>query len=1028
MPLEPRTQEIPLAAGIDTADDPQGAPQGFLTVENIVWDKDRVMSKRRGFEFLEGTTNPLQNNMALVSAGPTLGIVRQDITVPYIGPATEDFPIPATPAGSVAHESIGTYFAGTRVAGTDTARAVTLDGRAFLCIAVTRITEESGSTPFPSPVLRGYIQIVDEASGAVVAEEQLVSNSYGLRVIVQYDGSGNPYFCVGYVQHVLEVVAMAQVTLPDCVVSQISLTAVGAVHVETTLTYPCFDMVDTDGTSFYLLFSAKTTNFLSERVCNYAGATGSVITTAAVCRYALAGTYLFTPGVIDLVVYYIDPTALMARIYHAVIGVTTAIRDVMAVASASQTNGLGLVHRGSRVFSLTRSYLSTVQSVFVDEYDAPSFTVANIGSFKNSILSSGPWAVDAASVHGVYVLLSPYNALTTELYTTLVAQVPRAGEDFVVVGQLAFDETGVIQDVFNIQGLPHVVSDVADADTFYAASLATLESGVADSNGPVNRVRLSRLSFGLDRPITTASLNGVGYISGSALESFDGTYTSSATFLAAPSAPVLTQPNAGALTGTYNYRVVYELTDVHGQMRVSVPSPAVEIVVTSKKITVTHLVVPHLVARYDVAQRNIRVKIYRTTAGDTVFYLAHVFTARYGDTVTVDDNLTDIQVAAKERIYTTGLVLESEPAPPLTDVITHRNRLFGLRSDTPEIVAYTKEAFDPFYPEWNSTLTFRLDHEGGPPTALASLGDKLVVFQKDSAAIVVGQGPDNLGNGAFSLPEVVVRGVGVAAADVATVAVIPPGIVFKHSTGFQLLTPDLQITPFGRQIEDAYVGFRIFRARYLPSLHQLWILCQPIEGEVPEGTPQRVLVFDVRYGRWSILTSELEQFVDVLEHRGAVYLLTRTNLYTYRTDGYADVGPSATFDYPMAWETPWFRADRAQAVRLWKIHLSGTVVDFEDATVAVQVFTQQSQVASKDADTADTTYTWDPAALADLPAGPATLTARVVTQRCQAFKCRVEVSGDGNPSGIFRPATVTYDFGVLPSRGKVPLARKPTAS
>jgi hypothetical protein len=91
----------------------------------------------------------------------------------------------------------------------------------------------------------------------------------------------------------------------------------------------------------------------------------------------------------------------------------------------------------------------------------------------------------------------------------------------------------------------------------------------------------------------------------------------------------------------------------------------------------------------------------------------------------------------------------------------------------------------------------------------------------------------------------------------------------------------------------------------------------------------------------------------------------------------------------------------------------------------VSVYTQSDRRYEKAAGTADNTFTWAAAYLDTLPVGPFTLTARMVTPRCQAFSAQVTYSGD---TASFRIATVSIDYVETDTRNKPPTGARPSAS
>lgn len=1006
MPLEPRSQDIPLSVALDQSDDAQGSPQGFPVVENIVWRKDGVMSKRNGFTRVQGTTFSTPNITGLVSAGPTLGIIQSDRVIPYSGAGTAAYPYAANDSSLIDHRTYELLHGGTVTCSVDQAMLTAL-GHTYLCVVSTRVTEATGTTVLTSPVLEVHVQVVEYATGTVLLDTALEANSFGARVVVTNNGSVD-IFAIVYAT-VLTIntadVKFVAVTPGTSFTVSAPVTieaAAGVSYASATM-----DLIRSNAGDPVLAHRASTGE-LSLRILTAAGATAS--------GGNKAGTNVAGPLSLiqsgfgsQYIVATFNGANVVTHLYSAG-GI--AIGNTTIAASAFTPNRIAQIETSVGNQDLIVVEIQTAVLLYTwDEQVAGTVFVGDV--LPDSGIITKPWLHNG----NPYIALGSYLAETTGYRTTFVYRLSTNTTPSNVVGQVSFDESGLLNP--SLAATKYLSTPLSPStDERLLATLVDLETPDALNTVNVKRIRLSVLTFGFSRPIVATTLNASGYIAGSVPLQFDGTVSRVMSFLDAPSAPTVTSTaSAGVLTGDYKYRVVFEFTDVHGNIQVSPPGvETATLTVSAKQIALSGTVQPHLMAATLVGQRNLRMKLYRTKNLGASYFLVRTFAVPPEGSWTVSDNSPDSDL--KEGLYTTGNVLESEPVPPLRFLTAHRNRLFGIRSDTPEIIPYTQETFDPFLPRWHSALTFRLDNGDGEPTALATLSDKLVIFQTNNISAIAGQGPDSTGgNGSFSLPETVARGVGVSLPARGSVAVIPQGVVFQHATGIQLLTPDLQVATISRPVEDYLGTSTVTRARYLPSLHQCWFLVD-----------NQILAYDVRYGRWSVFTTSMDAWVDVIEHQGVVYLCTRSQLYTYDSTTFIDDSAETLPQYSMIWETPWFRADRAQHIRLWKVHLTGTAINFADTTITLSTFIQQAENYQGDSGAPVAYYTWSGLQLSDIPPGAFVLSARQVTQRCQAFRVRVEVETDlTNDTAVCFPATVTYDFGVLPSRGKTPKAAKPTA-
>lgn len=583
-----------------------------------------------------------------------------------------------------------------------------------------------------------------------------------------------------------------------------------------------------------------------------------------------------------------------------------------------------------------------------------------------------------------------------------------------------------------------------DESVLRIAMLVTSETGAPETqlstrDPLVRRVRL--LSVGMPDardPVVTAQLQNVSVVSGSAPLVYDGQTSVPVAFLSQPDTPALSVGAAGSLTGEFSYLVIAEYTDIHGNIQVSPPSEIESQSVTSQQVSVS--VSLRLIDGPDAGLMKFRAKVYRTEANGTTFYLrATVVRDANGgpgsDTYTFSDNMSDGELTTGELAYTDGAPtspLASETLPALGHITTHRNRLFGVDSIVPEVVRYTTEISASVAPRFNAVTTLRVDNQGGPVLAVASLIDKLAIFQENQISIVAGEGPDGNGNGEFSRPETFAR-VGLMPDQIAGVVETPLGVMFPSRTGIQLLQPDLSVVPIGEAVGDRRFGVDhpIRRARYLAGRSQVWFMTDDV-----------VYVFDLRLKLWTTFqgsSASWVRLVDATEYLGRVLViaeLASENFVVLEMDpssgikADADSGTGeATVLFPQVIGAPWFRRDRAQAIRLRKVHVAGRQTASSDtmADVSLEVFTA-SERSDKSSTVADATYTWPAASIRDM-ADNFLLTGRVVTQQCRAFRCRLTVTPD-DASEVDGPfltlAAITYDYGVLPGRGKTPANRRPT--
>src|SRR5690606_12312011 len=105
--------------------------------------------------------------------------------------------------------------------------------------------------------------------------------------------------------------------------------------------------------------------------------------------------------------------------------------------------------------------------------------------------------------------------------------------------------------------------------------------------------------------------------------------------------------------------------------------------------------------------------------------------------------LNDLRV-----LYTESGELPAEPLPPLLDICSTQQRLFGLDAEDRLRVWYSKPFTKALAPEWNAALTIRCAVEGGDLVALEVMSDQLILFKQSRIYITpVLSGPNALGSG-----------------------------------------------------------------------------------------------------------------------------------------------------------------------------------------------------------------------------------------------------------------------------------------
>lgn len=1026
MTLQEQYIELPLTGGIDESSNKEGSVNGYLQLDNYDFRDSDSISRRYGFTRLAQWTQ--YNEQGLVAAGDGLAIVSGAGFRPYSPISGLLTQVPSYPLSS---RSVRTLWGGARVLATDSAST-----SSYLFVASCVLVEGATTSWASSTTVRKIQwQILELSTGVVVSSGELAGSStgaYNPRVVADQAGAG---FLMFWHEGATGATVKYFTVVPGGSPTTTTLSTSGTT--DSTLAM-ALDAVTIPGDSTYFAYVKSTGgNHLVVGKASIAGGLTSLDDTSTTAtssnRNVLA--VVAHPSNNEVTVLY---SGTSTRIDASVYPKTLASRTRNTTGVATHAGGEGPLHLAAVIESSATHVVRVVSggdlgNILVSQYDASAGTVTTKTALTGMTVVTKPFV----TADGLDFLLgiTPWDTSTTGWPVVMVVSV--GANPGVHYGQLAYDESVATNSLaFAYYAGPSSVSGDGQSNAWRVVIPVADESFDAASKGslafPVCRARVVELSAVSSSPLSTAQLGRVGFVGGSVPRVWDGRAVSPAAFTAAPAAPTVTVSGTG-LTGAYAWCVVLEYTDATGNIQVSPVSPVTSLTLASQGASIALDF-----STSEWASRTTRCKIYRTAAAGSVFNLIRSFVV-VAATATVTDTASDVSISTAETIYTTGNVLESALVPPLSSLIAHRNRLVGLNAMDPRTVYFSKETFDPFFPQWAAELSFRVDNAAGDPTALASLDDKILVFQGDQIVAVNGFGPDALGTGSFSLPEVVARGVGVSFTNRGSVCVFPGGVIFRHRSGIYTINSQLQVEPIGQSIQRTLGNATVLSARYFPSRHQVWLFLDA--STYTGGGTCPILVYDVRYGRWATFTG-MSNPRDGAELGGVVYVLdadgvngNTAKLFQYDTSRFYDILVSATPSYfGQSIQPPWFRgAGNSGYQRLRRLGLHGELVAGSNTTITVATYTQKNEQAGKDPETPDNTYTFSGATLAGLPGGGFTLPLRAVTQRCSAFRCKITVTSTdtfpviNNAEGV-RLTKLSYVYGIEPGKGKAPSGRKPVAS
>jgi hypothetical protein len=286
------------------------------------------------------------------------------------------------------------------------------------------------------------------------------------------------------------------------------------------------------------------------------------------------------------------------------------------------------------------------------------------------------------------------------------------------------------------------------------------------------------------------ALAGLGAVNSNAVWPGSGTVE-----LGYPQQPVITAvvatPNAAGLAaGSYQYQAVFQWADQFGRRHLSAPSPVWDLdisVASSIALTVSDC---QFGQRHASENQRIAVLLYRTVDGGEVPQLLPFsepsLTLPQTGTVSFTDTIADSVVGQNEFIYTGGGVLPNRLAPSCRYVKTAEDRVWvgGLWDEN--II----EASKVLIPSEPPNFTLDPSHQvvlPGPCTGLAYQDGQIVAFTEHEICLVGGEGPNDQGAGSFLAPQPLIRGLGCAREESASILETEAGIIFRSKSSWWLI-------------------------------------------------------------------------------------------------------------------------------------------------------------------------------------------------------------------------------------------------
>ena len=442
----------------------------------------------------------------------------------------------------------------------------------------------------------------------------------------------------------------------------------------------------------------------------------------------------------------------------------------------------------------------------------------------------------------------------------------------------------------------------------------------------------------------------------------------------------LAETTGGNLTTTsvYKFRGVWEWEDSFGNLHRSEPSDEESFTLTGSNNAIT-VTCDGLSATLRDYNGRLSLVLYRTQAGGSIYNkIATLNNPPFDSSITVTpiithtDLLSDANAATGAFLYTEGGELANVAPPASRYIEAHRNRLFCISEDNR--IWFSKEYENKVGLSFSDSFQIPmdgLDHD--KPTALASMGNDLIIFRERSIWTISGEGPSKTGVGEFYKPRQMSATIGALKSSPTLYA--DSGVYFQNARGIFRIGQE-GIEYIGAPVEDLVGSSRIVAIRH----HQK-------TETIRFALTDKVLAYNYRYKAWSNYTYSLgsELIVGMENIDDTVYVITDGD-QILKEDTSFKVG---TNYISLKMTTGWISFNEIQGFgRAYRFSVLGESRDKHIMTV--NVYYDYDDSASVD------TYTFTTSSAAD---ARLQFRAHLSRQKCEAVKFEISDADNSASTG-----------------------------
>lgn len=429
-------------------------------------------------------------------------------------------------------------------------------------------------------------------------------------------------------------------------------------------------------------------------------------------------------------------------------------------------------------------------------------------------------------------------------------------------------------------------------------------------------IKLATFDFQSAQSHRTVEKDGTLYVTGGILWQFDGQGAVEAGFLLYPEGTTAADGAAGALNGSFSYRVYYEWKNAKGRIERSSCAAAIQHAPTNDKVILTIRTLAHTMKTSTglqtllPARGEVAIVVYRTQVNPTDASSFHrvssldpsatgdngyLWNSRSADTVTFTDNMTDTVLITQELDYQNSGELDNIAPEPASIMAEVGDRIVLAGFEDPNLVAYSKLPKAGEAIGFNDALLVSVGEDGGVVTGVGALDEKLIIFKGSRIyALSTAAMLNNVGGGPDVQPTLITTDAGCS--DARSIVSVPAGLMFKSAKGIYLLSRSLESVYVGQDVE-AYNSQDVVAATLCADVNQVRFLTS-------DGM---TLLFDYYFNQWATWTNH-EGVGACLWGSSYTYARGNGTVYQQSQTQYTDDG----VPYALTFETAWLHVGGLQ--------------------------------------------------------------------------------------------------------------------